>query len=385
MAKENPDNFAKLKGLPRGIIHATSNFEMRPLWLPNNGHSNVYNVASPDDCLVSDYSNRDLLPMPVGITQMNNVNDMVKKFLTGKFTIILFHYVGKVDEWSDLDWSRMAIHIAAQNQTKWKTRDEWGIFYIPDKNDLLNIEGVLELCGLRKDFYIRILYLFMIISISGMRIYGYIEIVQEEGLEISQPALDPNSVDIHHRITVRARMKKVHRRVYELRGKTKCSEESQGPPCTGFVEGMASVFSLLAWFCILYRFIVLPFGEAVGPPRSKQPCPLMLFGRWFSMYGKDWRALEQRLSCLRVTSRLRVWAVETATDLIIGMWLWYGCVPYTLWVRPFPELSLCEVKVTGSSRGNNKRCGPFPDSGLMRDVFAPCCPFFSLYCKVLHF
>ena len=39
----------------------------------------------------------------------------------------------------------------------------------------------------------------------------YIEIVKEEGLEISQPALDPDSTDIHHRITVRARMKKVHR------------------------------------------------------------------------------------------------------------------------------------------------------------------------------
>ncbi|MED6153950.1 hypothetical protein PIB30_107157, partial [Stylosanthes scabra] len=107
MAKENPGNFAKLKCLTWGIILATSNFEMRPLWLPSRLRSKV-----------SDYSNRDLLAMPVGITQMNNVNDMVKKFLTGNFTIILFHYDGKVNEWSDLDWSRTAIHIAAQNQTK---------------------------------------------------------------------------------------------------------------------------------------------------------------------------------------------------------------------------------------------------------------------------
>jgi len=41
--------------------------------------------------------------------------------------------------------------------------------------------------------------------------YRYIEIVKEEGLEISQPALDPDSIEIHHRITVRARTKKVHR------------------------------------------------------------------------------------------------------------------------------------------------------------------------------
>lgn len=39
----------------------------------------------------------------------------------------------------------------------------------------------------------------------------YIEIIKREGLEISQPALDPNSTDIHHRITIRARNKKFHR------------------------------------------------------------------------------------------------------------------------------------------------------------------------------
>jgi hypothetical protein len=88
----------------------------------------------------------------------------------------------------------------------------------------------------------------------------YVKIVKEEGLEISQPALDPNSTEIHHRITVRARNKKFHRwfisetvymhllidayctynkcfhwcrRVYERRGSTRCSDSSEGPPCTG--------------------------------------------------------------------------------------------------------------------------------------------------------
>jgi len=37
----------------------------------------------------------------------------------------------------------------------------------------------------------------------------YIEIVKEKGLEICQPALDPNLIEIHHRIIVRARTKKV--------------------------------------------------------------------------------------------------------------------------------------------------------------------------------
>ncbi|KAG4921495.1 hypothetical protein JHK86_050308 [Glycine max] len=43
--------------------------------------------------------------------------------------------------------------------------------------------------------------------------FKYIEVVKEEGLEISQPALDPDSIEIHHRITVKARTKKVHCRL----------------------------------------------------------------------------------------------------------------------------------------------------------------------------
>jgi len=39
----------------------------------------------------------------------------------------------------------------------------------------------------------------------------YLSIVKEEGLEISQPALDPNKSEIHHQITERDRKSKVHR------------------------------------------------------------------------------------------------------------------------------------------------------------------------------
>lgn len=41
------------------------------------------------------------------------------QFLSENFTIILFHYDGNLDGWSDLDWSREAVHIVAHNQTKW--------------------------------------------------------------------------------------------------------------------------------------------------------------------------------------------------------------------------------------------------------------------------
>ncbi|XP_019422550.1 PREDICTED: uncharacterized protein LOC109332152 isoform X1 [Lupinus angustifolius] len=214
-----PLNSGKLKGIPRGIIHDTSDFELRPLWLPSSSRSKV-----------TVYSDRNLLAVPVGITQKDNVDAMVQKFLTANFTIILFHYDDNVNGWWDLSWSSKAIHIAAQNQTKWWFAKR---FLHPD------IVSVYD-------------YIFLWDEDLGLEHFSpsrYIEIVKEEGLEISQPALDPDSTDIHHRITVRARTKKVHRRVYELRGSTKCSDASQGPPCTGFVEGMAPVFSRSAWYC----------------------------------------------------------------------------------------------------------------------------------------
>lgn len=34
-------------------------------------------------------------------------------------SVILFHYDGNVDGWVDLSWNNKAIHIVAQNQTKW--------------------------------------------------------------------------------------------------------------------------------------------------------------------------------------------------------------------------------------------------------------------------
>ncbi|CAJ1936368.1 unnamed protein product [Sphenostylis stenocarpa] len=213
------DASRNLKGLPRGIIQHTSDFEFRPLWSPSSLRSKV-NV----------YSNRNLLAMAVGVKQKHNVDAMVQKFLPDNFTIILFHYDANVDGWWDLNWSSKAIHITAQNQTKWWFAKR---FLHPD------IVSIYD-------------YIFLWDEDLGVEHFSpsrYIEIVKEEGLEISQPALDPNSTEIHHRITVRARTKKVHRRVYELRGNTRCSEASKGPPCTGFVEGMAPVFSRSAWDC----------------------------------------------------------------------------------------------------------------------------------------
>ncbi|XP_057432958.1 uncharacterized protein LOC130725783 [Lotus japonicus] len=98
-----------LRGLPQGKIHASSNLELRPLWLRSNSRSKT-----------SVYSNRNLLAVPIRIKQKCNVDIMVQKFLSANFTIILFHYDGNVDEWLNLGWSSKATHIVAQNQTKWE-------------------------------------------------------------------------------------------------------------------------------------------------------------------------------------------------------------------------------------------------------------------------
>ncbi|XP_031248286.1 uncharacterized protein LOC116106071 isoform X1 [Pistacia vera] len=209
----------KLKGLPHGIIQPGSDLELKPLWSTSSARSKL-RVSS----------NRNLLAIPVGIKLKDNVDSIVQKFLPENFTIILFHYDGNVDGWWDLDWSNKAIHIVAQNQTKWWFAKR---FLHPDVVSIYD-------------------YIFLWDEDLGVENFDprrYLKIVKSEGFEISQPALDPNSTDIHHKFTIRSRTKKFHRRVYDFRGSVKCTNVSEGPPCTGFVEGMAPVFSRSAWYC----------------------------------------------------------------------------------------------------------------------------------------
>ncbi|CAL1372714.1 unnamed protein product [Linum trigynum] len=209
-----------LNNLPRGIVRPNSDMELKPLW----------SSSSRSKTEVDASNRRYLLAMPVGITQKRNVDTVVQKFLPENFTVMLFHYDGNLDGWWDLEWSSKAIHIVAHNQTKWWFAKR---FLHP---------AVVSIYD----------YIFLWDEDLGVQHFNparYLDIVRSEGLEISQPALDPNSTEIHHRITIRARMKKFHRRVYDVRGKVKCSDSSDGPPCTGFVEGMAPVFSRSAWYC----------------------------------------------------------------------------------------------------------------------------------------
>ncbi|KAJ4843225.1 hypothetical protein Tsubulata_008729 [Turnera subulata] len=133
---------------------------------------------------------KNLLAFAVGIKQKEN-------FLSSDFAVILFHYDGILDEWREFEWNQRAIH-------------DLGV-------DNFNTER-------------------------------YLSIVKEEGLEISQPALSPKSTEWHHQLTLRQQGKRVHRRIDEKVGNMSC-ENFTHPPCTGFVEMMAPVFSKASWRC----------------------------------------------------------------------------------------------------------------------------------------
>lgn len=206
--------------LPRGIVQETSNLEMRPLW----GVSKVPSkIKSP----------QNLLAIAVGIEQKENVNKIVQKFPSNNFTVMLFHYDGIIDKWSDLKWNARAIHVAAINQTKWWFAKRF----------------------LHPDIVAEYNYIFLWdedLGVENFHAGRYLAIMEDEGLEISQPGLDISKSEIHHRITVRSHRTRVHRRIYKLRGHGRCYENSTGPPCTGWVEMMAPVFSRDAWRCAWY-------------------------------------------------------------------------------------------------------------------------------------
>ncbi|KAL9677249.1 hypothetical protein QQ045_005477 [Rhodiola kirilowii] len=218
---DNCQNQCRPRGseaLPKGIVTKSSNLEMRPLWgFPKAGKSS-----------------KSLFAMAVGLNQKDLVNKMVKKFLESDFIVMLFHYDGVVDKWRTFEWSDHVIHVSAPNQTKWWFAKRF----------------------LHPDVVSEYDYVFLWdedLGVDNFNPKRYISIIKEEGLEISQPALDPVKSEVHHQITARGRRSTVHRRTYKPGGPGKgCSYSSTSPPCTGWIEVMAPVFSKAAWQCVWY-------------------------------------------------------------------------------------------------------------------------------------
>nr|GMD13999.1 uncharacterized protein LOC109173617 isoform X2 [Ipomoea batatas] len=173
-----------------------------------------------------------LLALAVGIKQKKNVDEIVKKFPLSDFMIMLFHYDGLVDEWKDLKWSSSAIHVSAPHQTKWWFAKRF----------------------LHPDIVADYAYIFLWdedLGVQHFNVARYLSIVKEEGLQISQPAIDAEKSEVHHKLTARENGSKVHRREINIKGPgRRCFPDSQGPPCTGWVEMMAPVFSSASWRCV---------------------------------------------------------------------------------------------------------------------------------------
>ncbi|RVW64206.1 hypothetical protein CK203_046386 [Vitis vinifera] len=164
------------EALPEGIVVKTSNLEVQPLWGATlNGEK-----SSPS---------KSLLAMAVGIKQKEIVNQIVEKFILSNFVVMLFHYDGVVDEWREFAWSDHAIHVTVVNQTKWWFAKRF----------------------LHPDIVAEYNYIFLWDEDLGVENFHpgrYVSIVEDEGLEISQPALDPKKSRVHHQITARVRNSK---------------------------------------------------------------------------------------------------------------------------------------------------------------------------------
>ncbi|OAO97092.1 hypothetical protein AXX17_AT4G21780 [Arabidopsis thaliana] len=217
-------NFNKPVGteaLPQGIIEKTSNLETQHLWNYDDTKKRRPNHSM------------SLLAMAVGIKQKELVNKVIQKFPPRDFAVMLFHYDGVVDDWKQYPWNNHAIHVSVMNQTKWWFAKRF----------------------LHPDIVAEYEYIFLWDEDLGVGHFNpqrYLSIVKEEGLEISQPALDTSKSEVHHPITARQKKSKVHRRMYKYKGSGRCDDHSTNPPCIGWVEMMAPVFSRAAWRCSWY-------------------------------------------------------------------------------------------------------------------------------------
>uniref|UniRef100_A0A2P2L4J9 Uncharacterized protein MANES_13G023000 n=3 Tax=Rhizophora mucronata TaxID=61149 RepID=A0A2P2L4J9_RHIMU len=207
-----PSNPQGAEILPPGIIAAESDYHLRRLW----GNPNEDLTQTP----------RYLVAFTVGYGQRANIDKCIKKF-SENFTIVLFHYDGKVTEWDEFEWSKRAIHVSARKQTKWWYAKR---FLHP------NIVAPYD-------------YIFIWDEDLGVEHFNaevYIKLVKKHGLEISQPGLEPNK-GLTWQMTKRRGDREVHKDTEEKPG---WCTDPRLPPCAAFVEIMAPVFSRDAWRCV---------------------------------------------------------------------------------------------------------------------------------------
>ncbi|KAL9157001.1 hypothetical protein ABFS82_09G116800 [Erythranthe guttata] len=167
-----------------------------------------------------------LLILTVGIRQKDIVAKIVSKF-SDDFAIILFHYDGKTSEWDQFEWSQRAIHVSALTQAKWWYAKRF----------------------LHPDLVAQYEYIFMWDEDLGVEHFNaqeYIRLVKKYDLEISQPAVKSNT-NLSWKMTQRRKNVEIHR--FSEEPPEYCPNPFS-PPCAGFVEIMAPVFSRKSWNCV---------------------------------------------------------------------------------------------------------------------------------------
>lgn len=231
-----PTNPRGAETLAPGIVVAETDLYLRRLW------------GKPSEDLP--FKQKYLVVFTVGFSQKDIVNTAVSKF-SGNFTVLLFHYDGRASEWDEFEWSKKAIHISAMRQTKWWYAKR---FLHPD------VIAPFE-------------YIFIWDEDLGVEHFNaekYIELVRKHGLEISQPALEPRS-GLTWQMTRKRDNVEVHKETTEQPGW--CTDPHL-PPCAGFVEIMAPVFSRKAWRCVWYMIqndLVHGWGLDLAIGRCAQP------------------------------------------------------------------------------------------------------------------
>ncbi|KAJ4878506.1 hypothetical protein Rs2_43524 [Raphanus sativus] len=160
-----------------------SDLELKPLWSSNTLRSKG-----------GELTNRNLLAMPVGLKQKDNVDAVVQKFIPANFLCTIFITMETWINGGIWNGAQKPYTLLHHNQTEWWFANGFSILII----------------------------------VSNLRLmfsFG------DEVLELElQPA--KNSVRLEQKYSIDGCM--------ISRGNMKCSNASEGPPCTGFVEGMAS-------------------------------------------------------------------------------------------------------------------------------------------------
>ncbi|VVB04129.1 unnamed protein product [Arabis nemorensis] len=208
-----PSNPRGAEMLPPSFVAAESDFYLRRLW------------GLPKDDL-PEVKPKYLVAFTVAYEHRANIDACVKKF-SDNFTIVLFHYDGRTSEYDEFEWSKRAIHVSVPKQTKWWYAKR---FLHPD------IIAPYE-------------YIFIWDEDLGVENFDaeeYIKVVKKHGLEISQPAVESRK-KITWQITKRIPGVEVHKEVKERPGR--CNDPHL-PPCAGFIEIMAPVFSRDSWRCV---------------------------------------------------------------------------------------------------------------------------------------